>query len=126
MGYNNKDINNAIQRARSGTTRITTDSSSTKKSYLPYIQGVTDKMAKLFAKKDIRASFKPIMAIRKRMKSIKDDPDHLQQKGVYKVNCSCGECYIGETCRTFKIRLKNIVLILGLENQNLSFGRTLQ
>ena len=40
------------------------------------------------------------------MNSVKDDPDHLQQKGVYKIKCSCGDCYIGETGRTFKIRFK--------------------
>ena len=40
------------------------------------------------------------------MKSVKDDPDHLQQKRAYKNNCSCGGCYIGETRRTFKIRFR--------------------
>ena len=106
LGYSNKDINKAIQRARSGNKRISTDNSATTKSYLPYIQGVTDNMAKVLAKKDIRASFKPLVTIRQRMKSVKDDPDHLQQKGFYKINCSCRECYIGETGMTFKIRLK--------------------
>lgn len=76
-GYSNKDINKAIQRARSRNKRIITNNSSTTKAYLPYIQGVTDKIAKVLAKKDIRASFKPLVTIRQRMKLVKDDPDHL-------------------------------------------------
>ena len=106
LGYSKKDINKAIQRARSGNKRMITESSSTTKAYLPYIQGVTDNIAKVLAKKDIRASFKPLLTIRQRTKSVKDDPDHLQQKCVYKINCSCREFYIGEIGRTFKIRLK--------------------
>ena len=106
MGYSNKDINKAIQKARSGSKSMVTDNPSTTKAYLPYIQGVTDKIAKVLAKKDIRATFKPLVTIRQKMKSVKDDPEHLQQKGVYKINCSCGDCYIGETGRTFKIRFK--------------------
>ena len=88
MGYINKDINKAIQKARTGNNRTNTNNSSTSKAYLPYIQGVTDKIAKILPKKDIKASFKPLVTIRQRMKSVKDDPDHLQQKGVYKINCS--------------------------------------
>lgn len=57
-------------------------------------------------KKDIQTSFKPMMTIKQRMKSVKDIPEHLQQKGVYMINFSCGERYIGETGRSVKIRLK--------------------
>ena len=106
MGYKNKDIIKAIERAISNIKINPPDNSLTTKAYLPYIHGVTDKLAKVLAKKDIGTSFKPLMTIRQRMKSVKDNPDLLQQKGVHKINFSCGECYIGETGRSFKIRLK--------------------
>ena len=32
--------------------------------------------------------------------------DERQQKGVYKVTCSCGLNYIGETGRSLKVRMK--------------------
>jgi len=40
------------------------------------------------------------------MRSIKDNIDRQQLKGVYKIDCSCGKSYIGETGRSMKIRLK--------------------
>lgn len=44
--------------------------------------------------------------IRQKMRSVKDKIDWHQYKGVYKVDCSCGMSYIGETGRSFQIRLK--------------------
>ena len=44
--------------------------------------------------------------IKQRMKLVKDNPEHLQQKVVYMINCSCGEQYIGEEGKSVKIRLK--------------------
>jgi predicted GIY-YIG superfamily endonuclease len=40
------------------------------------------------------------------MRSVKDKPDPHKGKGIYKIECSCGECYIGETGRSFQIRIK--------------------
>jgi hypothetical protein len=40
------------------------------------------------------------------MKSLKDPIDQQQGKGIYKVSCSCGKCYIGETGRSFHVRIK--------------------
>lgn len=40
------------------------------------------------------------------MRSVKDNIDRQQLKGVYKIDCSCGKSYIGETGQSLKIRLK--------------------
>ena len=40
------------------------------------------------------------------MRTAKDKVDEHQQNGVYKVTCSCGLNYIGETSRSLKFRLK--------------------
>jgi predicted GIY-YIG superfamily endonuclease len=40
------------------------------------------------------------------MKSVKDPIDKHQGKGIYKISCSCGRCYIGETGRSFQVRIK--------------------
>jgi hypothetical protein len=76
------------------------------KAYLPYIQGVTYNIAKVLKRKEITTSFKPLITIRQRMRSVKDPMDHRQGKGIYKVSCSCGKCYIGETGRSFQVRIK--------------------
>ena len=40
------------------------------------------------------------------MRFVKDDIDKHQLKGVYKIDCSCGKSYIGETGRSLQTRLK--------------------
>ena len=40
------------------------------------------------------------------MTTIKDKIDERQQKRVYKVTCSCGLNYIGETGHSLKVRMK--------------------
>jgi len=40
------------------------------------------------------------------MRSVKDNVDKHQLKGVYKIGCSCVKSYIGETGRSLQTRLK--------------------
>ena len=44
------------------------------------------------------------------MRSVKDNIDQQQLKGVYTIDCSCGKSYIGEIGRSLKIRLKEHVV----------------
>jgi hypothetical protein len=67
------------------------------KAYLPYINGVTYKISKVLKRKEITTSFKPLITIRQRIRSVKDPTDERQGKGIYKISCSRGKCYIGET-----------------------------
>ena len=54
LGYSKRDINRAIQKLGSNNNNKTsTEYSATSKAYLPYIQGVTDKMAKVLANKKL-------------------------------------------------------------------------
>jgi hypothetical protein len=76
------------------------------KVYLPYIQGTTDKLAKILKKKNIGATFKPLNTIRNSLRSVKDSVDPIEHKGVYMIPCSCGKQYIGETGRSFRIRIQ--------------------
>jgi predicted GIY-YIG superfamily endonuclease len=79
---------------------------SNMKAYLPYIQGVTDNISKVLKIKEITTSLKPLITIRQRMRSVKDPMDHRHGKGIYKVSCSCGKCYNGETRQLFQVRIK--------------------
>jgi hypothetical protein len=40
------------------------------------------------------------------MRFVKDKLEHHKCKGEYKVECSCGKIYIGETGWSFHIRIK--------------------
>jgi hypothetical protein len=105
IGYRDRDIKKEIDK-KERRTRTQNDQTSNIKAFLPYIRGVTDKIAKVLKRKEIMTSFKPLITIRQRMKSVKDPIDHRQGKGIYKVSCSCGKCYIGETGRSFQVRIK--------------------
>ena len=56
--------------------------------------------------KEILTAFKPLETIRQKMRTVKDKVDEHQQKGVYRVTCSCGLNCIGDTGRSLKVRLK--------------------
>lgn len=46
-----------------------------RKAYLPYIQGVIDKIARVLRKNNIITSFKPLVTLRHNMDSITDTID---------------------------------------------------
>jgi len=55
--------------------------------------------------------------IKQGMRSVKDSIDRHQHKGVYKIDCSCGKSYIGETGRSLQTRLKeHMELILEMKD----------
>lgn len=69
-------------------------------------KGVTDKIARILKKKNIITHFSAPGTIMQSLKSVKDEIDNQQLKGVYKIECSCGKSYIGETGRSLQTRLK--------------------
>eukprot|EP00253_Pinus_taeda_P030797 PITA_30797 len=64
---------------------------------LPYIQGTTDRIARILRKYDVLATFRPLNTISGSLRSVKDPIDPKDMKGVYVIPCSCGTPYIGET-----------------------------
>ena len=51
-------------------------------------------------------AFTPPNTIKNMLDSAKDLIDPKNHKGVYSIPCLCGKVYIGETWRSFGIRLK--------------------
>ena len=51
------------------------------KAFLPYVQGVTDKIAKHLKKKNIDSMCSPLKNIKKLLKSVKDPIDPTLKKG---------------------------------------------
>jgi len=78
LGYNNKSIFKAIQKAKSRNNINKSNNPKTTNAYLPYIQGVTNKLAKILRKKNIKTLFKTLTTIKQRMKSVKDSQEQLQ------------------------------------------------
>jgi len=75
IGYKQKDIKNAIKKSLEIThnnPNAPKDQNPNKSAYLPYIQGVTDRIARVLSKKEIKTSFKPLVTIKQSMRSVKD------------------------------------------------------
>ena len=109
LGYKENDIKIAIQKAEKRMLSHepkARDQPEGGRVFLPYIHGVTDKNAKVLRRKNISTQFSTPGTIRQSMRSVKDDIDKHQLKGVYKIDCSCGKSYIGETGHSLQTRLK--------------------
>jgi len=109
IGYKEQEIKRAIEKAERKVLSHepkAQDQPQDGKVFLPYIHGVTYKIAKILRKKNIITHFSAPGTIRQGLRSVKDDIDKHQLKGVYKIDCSCGKSYIGETGHSLQTRLK--------------------
>ena len=78
IGYKEKEIKKAIERAeRRMLSKLpkAQDLNQCGRVFLPYIQGVTDKIAKILRRKDIVMQFSAPRTIKQGMRSVKDDID---------------------------------------------------
>ena len=85
------------------------DRTSKSRSYpIPYIQGISEHLARVYKKYGVATHFKPYNTVRNMLVKPKDKtPDDKKCGVIYQLECeSCGEIYIGETARAFGIRLK--------------------
>ena len=90
----NKHIQNNQPRARHSVT-------------LPYVQGVSETINRLFLTHGIRSHFKPQNLLRHHLVHPKDKTHDLDACGlIYYIECqNCEAAYVGETERPLKIRL---------------------
>ena len=74
---------------------------------IPYIDGVSDELSQVFRKHGFKTFHKPYNSIRSMLVRPKDrTKDHDKCGLVYGLKCSCGQTYIGETARSFGVRVK--------------------
>jgi len=73
--------------------------------HLPFVQGTTDRIARILKKHNVPTSFRPLNTIRKSLRSVKDPIDPKDMKWVYIIPCSCGTPYIGETGHSINQRI---------------------
>ena len=73
---------------------------------IPYVQGVSDPLERIFRKHNIATAVKPHQTLRQTLVHPKDKKTLNEQSGiVYKIPCKdCDQVYIGETGRPFSVR----------------------
>lgn len=109
-GYSYKKISKAFNQAKSFYLSLTNPKLSLDHpplaATLPFVQGISQKIAKILSKKGLRIAFKPLSRLRNRVPPLKDPKDSLLESGVYKIVCSYGAPYIGETGHSFRTRIR--------------------
>ncbi|CAK9820318.1 hypothetical protein ANTPLA_LOCUS10552 [Anthophora plagiata] len=110
-GFSNKKIKHTIQRMlqskgiqKPSSSYITENKHNM--VFLPYIKGTTDRIAKILKQNNIKTIFTPHTKISQILTTPKDPYPRLASSGVYKIPCTCGKVYIGETGRSVTTRLK--------------------
>ena len=74
---------------------------------LPYVAGVSEDIRRVCRKFDMRVVFKSGRTLRTMLTKVKDTlPTEKHSRVVYRVPCSCGQVYIGETVRRLETRMK--------------------
>ncbi|XP_046976328.1 uncharacterized protein LOC124542420 [Vanessa cardui] len=68
------------------------------------VKGVTDKIARTLSRYAVKTIFTPFKKIGQMLRSPKDSFP-LEKPGVYKIDCSCGKSYVGQTKRTVSCRI---------------------
>lgn len=106
-GFGQKDIQRAIRPKRQQEVSVLQEEEQPEvqqKAFLPYVQGVTDRIAKVLKGKNIKTTFVPTTKVGSLLRSVKEPVDPLHTPGIYKIPCECGKVYIGQTTRTIKQR----------------------
>ena len=77
-----------------------------KYSSLTYIGDISDILNNKLKKLDINVGFKTENKLSRFIKNNKDKKDKKANSGIYRLNCgSCSKFYIGQTGRSFKVRI---------------------
>ncbi|XP_064073285.1 uncharacterized protein LOC135193669 [Vanessa tameamea] len=84
-------------------------------AFMPYVKGVTDKIARVLGKYAVKTIFTPFKKIGQMLRSPKDSFP-LEKPGVYKIDCSCGKSYVGQTKRTVSCRINEHIKALVARN----------
>ena len=74
---------------------------------LPYLKGVSERLARTFQQHGCRVFHKPVNSLRNQLTHVEDKSDPLKMSCVvYQVDCDqCAENYIGETARPLGTRI---------------------
>ena len=92
------------------STTVSTNQSQTSRGFvtLPYLQGISEKIARTLNQFNINVAHKPIMTVGSILKKPKEKFSKDLSTGViYKINCKdCDKVYIGQTSRALRSRTR--------------------
>ena len=90
-------------------TKKNDDENEMIRMFLPYEKGLSENISRISKKYNVKLIHTQSKALKNIVKTAKMESDEIEKESgvVYKVSCGdCDKCYIGETGRQLKIRLK--------------------
>ena len=97
------DMKKKVQKK--GNNKQENDVKSKGMVVLPYVSGLSEKLARIFKKRGIVTAMKPQSTLKSLLVHPKDKTD--PKEGVYTIDCKgCDKKYVGETKRKLKVRVK--------------------
>lgn len=73
---------------------------------IPYVWGVSKKIRRIAASFDLRTAFHSRLILERLLCSKTPSLEMLDKKNIiYNIPCECGKVYLGETCRSLRVRL---------------------
>lgn len=71
-----------------------------------YIEGLCEEIRRILRDYNIRTVFRTIDTLGRILTKVKDPPQKKRPGVIYKIECICGDFYVGETKRTVTTRIK--------------------
>ncbi|SRR6266436_778540 len=111
-GFATTIIDNLIRKQKfklsvEHSTTLPTQQKKTKWAKLLYFPPLSNNIAKIFAKHDIKMASYSNNRIKSLLPSTKDKTPTFEKSGIYKISCSeCEDVYIGQTIRDIETRYK--------------------
>ncbi|XP_022900904.2 uncharacterized protein [Onthophagus taurus] len=103
-GYTLRDIRRSIKPHKQKDDSVSTTPAGF--ICLPYVSGVTGRIARRLKKNDIVVRYGTVSKIQNALPIAKDRLPPLKGAGVYRLSCSCGKYYVGQTGRNIECRIK--------------------
>jgi hypothetical protein len=120
-GYSRSKIKQIIHKAKKNKEENKeAENSNEIRITIPYIQGTSERLGRILLKNGFQVGFKPVRKIKDSLASVKDKIEPLQKEGVYRVPCTCGEVYVGQTRRNIYTRIQEHKQALKKLEQNKS------
>jgi hypothetical protein len=101
-GYNNYQIERAMNPAGQIPAP---ENKPTATAYIPYINYTYGRLSRMLARYNIKSVAIPHRKIASYLPPVKDAIG-LKTPGVYRIPCECGTVYIGQSGRSFDLRIK--------------------
>lgn len=110
-GYPQSIFNKALNKVNnSRELEPTTEEKPITTVCIPYVKNVSEKLRRINSKYKIRTVFKSKDTIRSRLTKLKPENEQQNTKNIiYKIPCSCGRNYVGQTSRPVTVRINEHV-----------------